>query len=108
MKQPCRQTSAGSSLNPDHSRLNRRQFLTRTATGAVAQHTGGFEPLAAFYPCSALPLVASQLESGDHRLRSLVAALVEARHVAAVSLPARPRPQLANWNSPSDVTELEA
>lgn len=72
-------------------------------TGAVALHAGGSEPLAAFYPRAALPLVTRHLESADHALRSLVTALVSARLVTAVPLPAQLLPHLSNWNSPTDL-----
>lgn len=70
--------------------------------GAVAHHASGTEPLAAFYPRAALPQIVRQLARGDYALSLLVASLTAEGYVAAVPLPAKRLPCLANWNFPGD------
>lgn len=74
----------------------------RPGGGAVARHDGGFDPLAAIYPATALPLVEERIQRGEHSLQRLVAALVTAGLMTAVVLPETERHRLANWNSPAD------
>lgn len=70
--------------------------------GAVARSGGGFEPLAAIYPCAALAVVAAQAASGEFSLQRLIARLVAERRMAVWDLPAEGDARLRNWNSPAD------
>jgi molybdopterin-guanine dinucleotide biosynthesis protein A len=77
-------------------------YCTET-TGAIVQHAGRFEPLAAFYPRAALPQLEHLLAQRNHRLQSLAALLVAAQMIAPVTLPSEALTALANWNFPSDL-----
>lgn len=74
----------------------------RAGVGVVAQHAGGFEPLAAIYPAASLPLVEERIRRGEHALQGLVSALVAAGLMTVVLLPEAERHRVANWNSPAD------
>jgi molybdopterin-guanine dinucleotide biosynthesis protein A len=80
----------------------------RPGAGAMAQHAGACEPLAAIYPAGALAEIKARLRAGDFSLQRLARALADgglmklvplaAGDVARVSSINTPE-QFGNWNS---------
>lgn len=74
----------------------------RPGVGAVARVASGFEPLAAIYPREALATATEQVRLGRCSLQHLVIALVQARRMTALHLPASEAGRIANWNMPDE------
>ena len=72
--------------------------------GVVARTQDGYEPLAAIYPCEALSKMETHLSRGEFSLQALVGALVRSRRMHVERLKSTDRWQLANWNSPHDLS----
>ena len=77
-------------------------------TGAIVQHDGGYEPLAAIYPAGALPAVADHLARGEFSLQRLTGELVREGRLRSLPPPAGRLDWLANWNEPGDVSLLHS
>jgi len=73
--------------------------------GALARHlNGGYEPLAAIYPCAALAEVTRRLTTGGERsLQSLVDRLIGDGLMTSVPLPPDDAWRVANWNTSAEV-----
>lgn len=67
--------------------------------GAVARHSGRYEPLAALYPASALGPVRARLDRGELRLQDLVGDLISAGILEAFYPPPRLLPAVGNLNT---------
>ncbi len=81
---------------------------SRSGLGAVFEHSGVSEPLAAVYPLESLPLAQEHLQTGRLALRDWVAACAQAGLISLFSLPPVWKPIFANVNRPSDLVTLTA
>jgi molybdopterin-guanine dinucleotide biosynthesis protein A len=83
------------------------QLLAAACTptcGAVPRVAGQIEPLAAFYPRTALEIARAQLDTGSYAVRDFAARCVELNLARFVDLPAHHAANFANWNTPADQT----
>ena len=85
--------------------FRRLRARCRPGVGAVVVHPEGYEPLAAIYPLSALPVVVRRLKAGKLALQGLVAELVREGQMIALPLPKGEGWRMANWNEPGDVEQ---
>jgi molybdopterin-guanine dinucleotide biosynthesis protein A len=83
--------------------FRRLRARCRPGVGAVVVHPEGYEPLAAIYPVTALPVVARRLRDGKLALQGLVAELLRKGQMIALPLPKGEEWRVANWNEPGDV-----
>ncbi len=77
--------------------------LCESGLGVVPQTENGFDPLAATYPVTALPITLRRIQTGDYRLQDFVAELVQQGLVVLYPVSPREKKLLQNWNWPSDV-----
>jgi molybdopterin-guanine dinucleotide biosynthesis protein A len=71
--------------------------------GAVPQWAGGLEPLAAFYPVAALPIL-RDLRAGNRRAaREFAAQCLRAHLAVPVEVPPSYGSCFTNWNRPEDI-----
>ncbi|MBA4136020.1 MAG: hypothetical protein C0518_01735 [Opitutus sp.] len=70
--------------------------------GVVPRHDGLYEPLAAIYPRSVLPLWETMVNAGQCSLQDLIGAAVRSRQLASWSLTNEQHAALVNWNCPAD------
>jgi molybdopterin-guanine dinucleotide biosynthesis protein A len=82
-----------------------RNLGERAAAPAIPTGPRGLEPLCAYYPRSVLPVVEAQLDRGERRLSTFLAALGDAVILSPNEIAAfGPAEQLfANINSPADL-----
>jgi molybdopterin-guanine dinucleotide biosynthesis protein A len=73
--------------------------------GAIPRWNGRFEPLAAFYPQSALPLVSDRIMRGLFSLQALVDEGIRQNSLLAVPVLAHEERFFDNWNSPEAIEE---
>jgi molybdopterin-guanine dinucleotide biosynthesis protein A len=71
--------------------------------GAVPRFQNQIEPLAAIYPCSALPIARELLEAGHYAVRDFAARCIEFNLATFIDLPEQHSACFANWNTPSDI-----
>lgn len=76
---------------------------TRPDRGCVPERGGGFEPLAALYPRTALPFIQSQLVEADRSLHACLHRLRAANLLETFPISAVDEPLFQNWNTPADV-----
>jgi molybdenum cofactor guanylyltransferase len=85
--------------------------LQRTAAaagkGVVPQGDKWFEPLAAVYPRSCLPLVEQCLRGDDHSMQHFVRLAVQRGHLSVFPLTKEDDPHFRNLNEPSDCGSTE-
>ena len=72
-------------------------------TGAIPRINGKTEPLAAFYPKAARPLLIKLFHDKSNAAKNFAAGCVMAGLATFVDLPANNAGLFANWNSPADV-----
>lgn len=71
--------------------------------GAIPRFEDKIEPLAAIYPCTALPIAREFLDSGNYAVRDFAARCVEFNLATFIDLPAQNTIYFTNWNTPADV-----
>jgi molybdenum cofactor guanylyltransferase len=71
--------------------------------GVVPRVNGNLEPLAAFYPKSALALAGAQLAGSNYAVKDLAARCGKYGRIRFIELAASDAPNFANWNSPADM-----
>lgn len=71
--------------------------------GVVPSSGAGFEPLAAIYPLTCLPLVEECLSGPDHSLQNFVRQAIAKGHVFEHALTVDELPFFRNLNAPADV-----
>lgn len=86
----------------DPAWFRRLRAHCRPGVGAVVVEPAGYQPLAAIYPRTALPIVARRLRAGQLALQALVSELVRNGQLVALRLPETERWRAANWNEPGD------
>jgi molybdopterin-guanine dinucleotide biosynthesis protein A len=69
--------------------------------GAIPRVAGNLEPLAAFYPKAALPLVESLLEAGENSVANFARHCVQSGLARFVDLADDQAFRFANWNAPT-------
>jgi molybdopterin-guanine dinucleotide biosynthesis protein A len=74
--------------------------------GAIPRVDHRLEPLAAFYPQSALNLVTHLLENGRLAATHFGERCVELKLASLIDFPALHSGNFENWNTPSDVSEV--
>jgi molybdopterin-guanine dinucleotide biosynthesis protein A len=72
------------------------------ATGVVPVLDGFFEPLAALYPKSALPLVEELFNGPDRSLQNFCRLAVAENLLTTLAVTSAERGFFLNWNSPED------
>ena len=72
-------------------------------TGAIPRINGKIEPLAAFYPKAAHPLLWKLLREKSNAVKDFAANCVASGLATFVDLPADNADLFANWNSPTDL-----
>lgn len=70
--------------------------------GAVYQSSQGYEPLAAIYPRTLLPMIIARLEAGQLRLQDLLQTTVEAGQMTPIPVPLESDSAFQNLNTLSD------
>jgi molybdopterin-guanine dinucleotide biosynthesis protein A len=85
-----------------------RQLLANCSDGigSVPKSLDRFEPLAAVYPTTSLPVAQGCLESGDHSLQHFVARCVSEELVRPKEIAANERDLFLNLNRPEDLETL--
>ena len=78
-----------------------------TGKGAVPRMDGPWEPLAAVYPRSILPLVRRRLASGERSLQKLCDEALAAGLIEAAPVDDSGRPLFANVNTPEDYETIQ-
>lgn len=78
----------------------------RTGRGAVPQLGGRWEPLAAVYPRSSLPLARLALARKDFAMRPFIESARDAGLLDAVKVSESERPLFANFNTPEEWAKL--
>ena len=78
----------------------------RTGRGAVPQFGGRWEPLAALYPISSLPLARLQLGRTERAVRHFIESARDAGLLDAVEVSESERPLFANFNTPEEWAKL--
>jgi molybdopterin-guanine dinucleotide biosynthesis protein A len=76
------------------------------ASGAVGRHDDFFEPLAAIYPRTLMPLAWAALAGGHYGLQELLRSAVAAGTMRARHLSAAELVWFRNWNSSADVAPV--
>ena len=95
-------------LAVDLPRMN-AEFLRRLAAdcladrGIISKSENGIEPLAAFYPKSAQPLVETLLRAEDNAAAKFAIQCVRCGLARFVDLPTNDARHFTNWNSPADL-----
>lgn len=74
-------------------------MLQAAPDGAVAEHDGIYEPLAAVYPAAVLSVVQRRLDAGQRSLQGLIAELVALRLVRSLPVPKAYLPQIQSVNT---------
>jgi molybdenum cofactor guanylyltransferase len=82
-----------------------RQLAAGCATkvGVIPRVQGSIEPLAAFYPKSALALARSQLAAGSFAVKDFAERAVQGGLCRYLELGTGEAANFANWNTPADV-----
>jgi molybdopterin-guanine dinucleotide biosynthesis protein A len=70
--------------------------------GCVPRDEDGFQPLAAAYPKSLLPLARRQLEEARYSMHKFVVKALEEEFVSALDIEPSDQKYFANWNQPAD------
>jgi molybdopterin-guanine dinucleotide biosynthesis protein A len=73
-------------------------------TGVICRATHGYEPLCAFYPESALPLLRNQLQEGHFKMQTAVQRLIDAGLMQVRELRAEEISLFRNANTPEEYT----
>ncbi|MGA9670385.1 MAG: molybdenum cofactor guanylyltransferase [Terracidiphilus sp.] len=73
--------------------------------GAIPRVNGRIEPLAAFYPKTAVLLAESLLLAGNNSVAGFAERCVQTGMARFADLPATDAPHFINWNSPEDMSE---
>ena len=85
--------------------LCRSTFLD---SGLVYRNASYYEPLAAVYPCSLLPLAEERLEQGHLSLQGLIEVAVADGAIQPLSLPAASRRFFSNMNTIEELARVSA
>jgi molybdopterin-guanine dinucleotide biosynthesis protein A len=82
-------------------------MMAPNGSGIIPQIDGRYEPLSAFYPRTALPIVKEQIFRKNYSLQTLVHRLVQAGLMQSFAVKPTDLCHFRNLNRPSDCTEME-
>ena len=77
---------------------------TTDKTGAIPRVNGNLEPLAAFYPTTALPLALAQLNAQIYAVRRFAGCCAQSSLANLVDVAGDEARCFQNWNTPADFT----
>lgn len=75
--------------------------LLEAKKGIVPRRDGWFEPLAAVFPRTALPIAEARLKSGDRSLQTFVRELVDSGLITVIDISPEHDSLFTNWNVPN-------